>query len=216
MKKLLLLAIVAFLGTSAFAQSSFNVKAGLNLGNWIGDDVPDNNKVKPGFKVGVGYEYQFNDLISLQPSLMFSTKGTKYTNSVTLPTLGSIDSKVTVNQMYLELPIFVGFRFNVGGNTNLVLSVGPYLAYGVGGKTKAKVSTDIDIPSEDLNTIEGSHDTFGDDFIEQRFDAGIGAAVAVEFGRFFVGVDTGFGLVNLDPDVKAKNISVGVGVGYRF
>ena len=58
---------------------SFNVKAGLNLSSYIGENS-DHSEFKPGARIGVGMEYQFNDMISLQPSLFFSQKGAKYSS----------------------------------------------------------------------------------------------------------------------------------------
>ena len=134
MKKVFLLFFLALCCTMGFAQLSFNVKAGLNLSSYIGDNS-DHSKFKPGARVGVGMEYQFTDLVSLQPSLFFSQKGAKYSEGYD----GSIidaDADVKINQLYLELPINVQFRFNIADNTNLVIATGPYLACGVGGKTK--------------------------------------------------------------------------------
>ena len=81
MKKLLLLLVIIFgcnmLTMAQDSKVSWNAKAGLNLSNWTGADVQGNN-AKLGFKVGVGMEYAFNNIWSLQPSLFLSTKGTKY------------------------------------------------------------------------------------------------------------------------------------------
>lgn len=206
MKKLFLAACLSLIATGAFAQTSFNVKAAFNMANHMG---VDGGNMKPGFKAGVGMEYAFNDLISLQPSLMFATKGAKG-NIFELPN-ARIDA--TVNQMYLELPIMVGFRFNIGGNTNIVLSVGPYVAYGIGGKTK--ITSSIAIPGWEADGDVYTQDTFGDSDM-RRFDAGVGVGAAVEFDRFFVGLDSEFGLINLHEDSDAKNISVGIGVGFKF
>ena len=41
--------------------------------------------------------------------------------------------------MYFELPIMMAARFNVANNTNIVVSAGPYMACGVGGKTRTKM-----------------------------------------------------------------------------
>ena len=71
-------AIIA-LGASAQSPISFQVKAGLNLSSYIGENS-DHSKFKPGARIGVGMEYQFTDLISLQPSLFFSQKGAKYSS----------------------------------------------------------------------------------------------------------------------------------------
>ena len=43
---------------------------------------------------------------------------------------------VTINQLYLELPLMVGARIHTASNFDLLFKGGPYLAYGVGGKTK--------------------------------------------------------------------------------
>ena len=77
MKKVFFTVFLALCCTMGFAQLSFNVKAGLNLSSYIGDNS-DHSKFKPGARVGVGMEYQFTDLVSLQPSLFFSQKGAKY------------------------------------------------------------------------------------------------------------------------------------------
>lgn len=214
MKKIILVAVFALLGTGAFAQVSFNAKAGLNLSKWMGSDAGD-AKIKAGFKVGVGMEYQFNDLISLQPSLMLATKGWQHKESYSV--LGvSGNVKASVNQAYLELPIMVGFRFNIGGNTNIVLSAGPYLGVGIGGKSKIKLSGDITWADLGLTQDDATANTFGEDSNLKRFDAGLGVGAAVEFGSMSVGFDTEFGLVNLSENAKMKNMSVGIGVGYRF
>jgi len=79
MKKSILTVLFALCCTIGFAQVSFQVKAGLNLSSYIGENS-DHSKFKPGARIGVGMEYQFTDLISLQPSLFFSQKGAKYSS----------------------------------------------------------------------------------------------------------------------------------------
>ena len=117
MKKSFLTVLFALFCTMGFAQLSFNVKAGLNLSSYIGENS-DHSKFKPGARIGVGMEYQFSDLVSLQPSLFFSQKGAKYSSGYS----GSVvdaDADVKINQLYLELPINVQFRFNIADNTAL-------------------------------------------------------------------------------------------------
>ena len=79
MKKVFLTVLFALICTMGFSQVSFNVKAGLNLSSYIGENS-DHSEFKPGARIGVGMEYQFNDMISLQPSLFFSQKGAKYSS----------------------------------------------------------------------------------------------------------------------------------------
>lgn len=91
MRKSILFLLFIFISVTGFSQiNSWNIKAGMNISNYTGH--ADMN-AKVGFKIGGGFEYGFNDTWSLQPSLMFSTKGAK------------LDAE-TVNAMYLELPIY--------------------------------------------------------------------------------------------------------------
>lgn len=158
-------------------------------------------------------EYQFTDLVSLQSSLFFSQKGAKYSEGYD----GSIidaDTDVKINQLYLELPINVQFRFNIADNTNLVIATGPYLACGVGGKTKfdggASVGS-INITGDD------KIDTFGNDGLDyNRFDAGWNIGLGVEFGRILVGLDTQLGFCKVMDGNAPHNANIGITLGYKF
>ena len=212
MKKVFFTVFLALCCTMGFAQLSFNVKAGLNLSSYIGDNS-DHSKFKPGARVGVGMEYQFTDLVSLQPSLFFSQKGAKYSEGYD----GSIidaDADVKINQLYLELPINVQLRFNIADNTNLVIATGPYLACGVGGKTKfdggASVGS-INITGDD------KIDTFGNDGLDyNRFDSGWKIGLGVEFGRILVGLDTQLGFCKVMDGNAPHNANIDITLGYKF
>ena len=80
----------------------------MNISNFTGDF--DMN-AKVGFKIGGGMEYGFNEIWSLQPSLFVSSKGAK-------------KDELSVNAVYLELPVMAAARFKVADNTNIVLSAG--------------------------------------------------------------------------------------------
>lgn len=74
MKKLFATAFFALFAVASFAQVSWNAKAGINMSSFSGADGLD---MKVGYQLGVGMEYAFNDTWSLQPSLLFITKGAK-------------------------------------------------------------------------------------------------------------------------------------------
>ena len=189
MKKSILFVLFAVISVAGFAQMrGWNAKVGMNISNYSGDS--DLN-AKIGFKAGVGFEYGFTDTWSLQPSLFFSTKGAKKDGT-------------SINAMYLELPIMAAARFNVADNTNIVVSAGPYLACGVGGKSKT-----------DMGEGEYSIKTFGDGDL-RRFDMGLGVGVAAEFGNIIVGLDGGFGFIDVSKSSNAKNMNFSVTVGYKF
>lgn len=78
----------------------------------------------------------------------------------------------------------------------------PYLAYGVGGKTK-------------IDGVSEKADTFGDDGLK-RFDAGLGLGVAFEFGKIVVGVETGTSFTKVASGASAYNLSALATIGYKF
>lgn len=176
MRKSILTVLFTLICTLGFAQVSFFVKGGLNLSSYIGENS-DNAKFKPGARLGVGLEYQFSELMSLQPSLFFSQKGAKYSGSYS-DNGASADADLKINQLYLELPVNLQFRFNLTDNTNLILATGPYLACGVGGKAKFDGNAswgDIELNGSD------KVDTFGDDGLGyNRFDAGWSIGLGLE------------------------------------
>ncbi len=176
MKKLaffILLSLVT-LGVSAQSNLKWNVNAGIGMSNWYGDDT-DGTDAKFAYKVGIGLEVPFanTNIWSFQTGLNFISKGVKG-DGVT-DAWDVVD--VTINQLYLELPLMVGARIHTASNFDLLFKGGPYLAYGVGGKTK-------------IDGVSEKADTFGDDGLK-RFDAGLGLGVAFEFGNIVVGVETG-------------------------
>ena len=128
MKKGLIFVLFALVSIVSYSQISWNAKVGMNMSNFTGDADTD---MRVGFNVGVGMEYQFTDMWSIQPSLMFTQKGAK---------LGDIKA----NPMYLELPVMAAARFAVVAGQNVVVKAGPYLACGIAGKYKiAGVKSDF-------------------------------------------------------------------------
>lgn len=208
MKRVFLTAILALVCTLGFAQVSFNAKAGLNLSTHIGDGS-DDAKFIPGARVGVGMEYQFTDLLSLQPSLFFSMKGAKYE-------FGNSDNYFKYKQYYMELPVNVQFRVNIVDDTNFIFATGPYLAYGVGGKSTLKGSVNLPI----LGNYSKNSDikTFDDEegMGLNRFDAGWNIGAGVELGQYIIGINTQLGFCKLHDDLSLKNANIGINLGYKF
>ena len=144
MKKGLIFVLFALVSIVSYSQISWNAKVGMNMSNLTG---LEENSMKVGFNVGVGMEYQFTEMWSIQPSLLFSTKGTKQDFSE-----DGYKDEYTYNPMYLELPIMAAARFAIADNQNIVVKAGPYLAYGIGGKVKNSWS-DGDESGEDKYDI---------------------------------------------------------------
>ena len=197
MKKVFIFVIFEHVSMVSYSQISWNAKVGMNMSNFTGDMDTD---MKIGFNVGVGMEYQFSDMWSIQPSLMISQKGGKYDED---------GETVKFNPMYLEIPVLAAARFAVTDNQNVVVKAGPYFAFGVAGKVKV---------GDEKGDFFGDGD---DQYGGKRFDCGIGVGVAYEIGKFFVGLDGEFGFTNVvdfksDNVSNPKNMNFSIGVGYKF
>ena len=112
MKKGLIFVLFALVSIVSYSQISWNAKVGMNMSNFTGDSDTD---MRVGFNVGVGMEYQFTDMWSIQPSLMFTQKGAKM-------------DELKANPMYLEIPVMAAARFAIADNQNIVVKAGPILA----------------------------------------------------------------------------------------
>lgn len=226
MKYVLRICVVfIILSARAYAQSpvSFQVKAGAGLASMWGQNTEENAKF--AYRVGVGMEYGFNKTWALQPSLNFVSKGSKED--------GKDLGKATVNMLYLELPVMLSARLHLTKTSNLVISGGPYVAYGVGGKTSVDVW--LSIPgSTGFQKVHQKYklNTFGSitdgNMGCKRFDAGVGLGIAYEYRRIVVGLEGQLGLVKIHDgfselidmkeleDNALKNLSAFVTVGYKF
>lgn len=201
MKKLAFFILLSLVTIGTYAQSNlkWNVNAGIGMSSWYGDDS-DGADAKFAYKVGVGLEVPFanTDVWSFQTGLNFISKGVK--GAGLNDDWDVVD--VTINQLYLELPLMVGARIHTASNFDLLFKGGPYLAYGIGGKAKA-------------DGVSEKVDTFGDDGLK-RFDAGLGLGVAFEFDKIVVGVETGTSFTKVFSGTSAYNLSALATIGYRF
>lgn len=137
---------------------------------------------------------------------------------------------------YFEIPIRVGFRYNLLENLGFYGELGPYFAIGVGGKHRLSVDQDGEAANEieDAGTYKAFKNTTDLDRLTfQRWDAGIGFRIGAEYNEHYnlmFGCDWGLadmyrdklrdafynasgGLVSLP---KVKNFNFSITFGYRF
>lgn len=206
MKKMRIMLVVAMfaLVSAVSAQTSLGVKGGVNMSNFYGDDLDDQN-VKIGFHIGLAADYEFAYNSAIQTGLFFTTKGAKYSESI-----GDATGDFTANPMYLQLPVHYAYKLDVTPGTRIVFHAGPYVAYDIGGKAKASGS---------IGNLEAEveSDVFGDNGLK-RFDAGLGLGVGAEFGPILLDLGWDMGLVNIadsdNGDIKNQNAYLSV--GYKF
>lgn len=138
MKKHVLLIAVALVGSlSTYAQVKFGVKAGLNVASTsqkVDDKKVDGLKSMTGFHVGVIADISLAENFALQPGLLYSKKGFKFQEKETSGEAFA-GLKMTTSMNYLEVPINFLYKTELGSG-KFFGGFGPYVALGLGGKTK--------------------------------------------------------------------------------
>lgn len=193
MKKFLMTAVLGMFAQAGFSQVKWDAKFGMNFSNMT---KIDESKALPGFTLGVGMDYGFNENWSLQSGLMISSKGFKFKEG---------DWKDKYRPIYLDIPILAAYKFNISDNTKFVINAGPYLAIGLGGKNKETDEEDIKLFDKD-----------GYDW--KRFDLGIQYGIGLELSdRYLINLTGQNGFISpVDGGDDPKNMTFSIGVGYRF
>lgn len=187
------------------------VEAGVNFQNLNGKDqngVKSSNKLITGFHAGVNVLMPIAPEIYFQPGLLFAVKGATY---------DLIPHNVTVRLNYLELPLNLVYRGQLGSNF-ILLGFGPYVAYALNGKyTINGVKSNVSFQnSMDLNTSGVAL---------RRFDAGANIFAGYELsGGIYLTLNAQLGLINVNPKNTSvstdkstlKNTGFGLSLGYRF
>lgn len=193
MKKFLMTAVLGMFALAGFSQVKWDAKFGMNFSNMT---KIDESKALPGFTLGVGMDYGFNENWSLQSGLMISSKGFKFKEG---------DWKDKYRPIYLDIPILAAYKFNISDNTKFIINAGPYLAIGLGGKNKETDEEDIKLFDKD-----------GYDW--KRFDLGIQYGIGLELSdRYLINLTGQNGFISpVDGGDDPKNMTFSIGVGYRF
>lgn len=255
MKKFLSLAMAVLFAGSAVALdnvpkagASFQANVGFNITNISG--LTMNPKV--GANVGLKFEYMLPNAYGtyLNAGVNWTQKGARITTSEIIgfetpseanpdaePTPISGDVTNKLQSHYLEIPIHVGYRYNISKNLGVYGEVGPYFATGVTGKYK-KIYDDDEIDTQhrmlfkkDAAELFVPQSGITGVRVFQRFDCGFGFRVGVEYNNQYslnLGGDWGFTDMYTkdyrkafkekykDPIAEAKNFNFTVTFGYRF
>lgn len=223
MKKILLTVFSIFaIGASSFAQEAnagdFNF--GITVGGGLTkintdnpyedvnmDEISYENKFIANIQGGLVFDYAFVDNFFVEGGLTFQRKGGK-----TVVNMFGMETTTTTNLYYVEVPITLNYRINLG-DFGLIPQVGPYVAFGVGGKTKTKLDGSLggmmngmfDMLGDAMNSMTGDYGDLDYDYDGSDFDTQLTGVEADEskddksFGdgaadRFDFGLRMGVGL----------------------
>ncbi|OJU56593.1 MAG: hypothetical protein BGN96_14370 [Bacteroidales bacterium 45-6] len=216
-----LTAILLLSVSSINAQNTaeFGIKGGVTLSNFGGDKIKDldSKNANLGFIGGITLDLPIASNFYLFTGVEYVIKGAKYESKS-----GSASASLKLTPTYLQMPLHLGVKLPITDNTKVVLGVGPYFAYGIGGKVKGE-GTAGGI------TYGDKTDFFGDNSFAKRFDVGAGINAGLEFGKlsFSLGYDLGFlNILNKNSDnlnnqfndssPSLRNQSAYLTVGVRF
>jgi opacity protein-like surface antigen len=204
--KILIVAMMLSASANTFAQV-LGVKAGLNLSNVLAKDdnktYSDDNKMKPGFHLGVTAEIPFEEMFSFETGLLFTQKGYKYESSFMGTTYEG-----TLNLNYIEIPLNGKVSYDMG-SAKIYGLLGPYVGFGLSGKYKN---------DDEDSKVDWGSDEDEDDF--KRLDFGLNVGAGVEIDALTVGISYGLGLANISPysdgGYKVNNRVLAISIGYKL
>lgn len=188
------------------------LKGGLNLANisTTSDGRVDEARMLPSFHAGVLSDMPLGDAFSFQLGLMLTGKGAKteiYSSSSTTDNY----YKVKTNPLYLEVPLNFVFKVPFGTDSRLYFGAGPYVAMGIGGKTKGEqkllgltsnYERDIEFNNDDPAT-SGQEDASVNKL--RRFDYGANGLAGFETGKIMIGLNYGMGLAKIGSNESNDN-----------
>lgn len=207
MKKLLFTlvastALIFQLSNNAQAQTvAVSPEIGLNISDVVGPDAPSLSESKMGYKAGVNLHIPIGEELYISPGIHYSVKGNTYKIESILGTFEN-----TTNYGYLEIPVNLMYRVYTGYGA-VFFSVGPYVGFGVAGKTETSLDNSF-------KKIEWSRDAGKTRPVDFGFNAGVG--YELPFG-LFVRAQYGRGFTSLsNDDKKVFNQNIQLSLGYNL
>ncbi len=168
------------------------IKGGVNFSNISthNDGSYNDANMLTTYNVGVVADFPLMEVLSVQPGLVFTGKGSKASGSV----LG-VSSTTKFNPMYIEVPVNFVVKVPIGNDARFFFGAGPYAALGVGGKWKNTTSVGGSNADSDRNIKFGNSSS--DDV--KALDYGVNGLAGVEVSRLMLNVNYGLGLNKIFP-----------------
>jgi len=233
MKKIIPLVLLSLGVSSACAQINFGILAGLNNATQHrnGDAY---RKYRLLWHAGVVADIPLAGRFYLQPQLLASVKGSRseaHNLDSTVYFLIS-DASGKTRMLYLELPVNVLYKHTLGPG-KLIVGGGPYVAYGLGGKTSSTLTYRSGEQVFSESTIKFKNETHPNDEELGKYtyykplDAGLNFIAGYELNNgLCFNVNYSLGLTNIEPSETirtdgihiihgtTKNRYFGFSVGY--
>jgi hypothetical protein len=184
--------ITSFVSVKAQESVIFGLKSGVGLSSLNG-----NIKVKQklNYQIGFTTDLALTDNLYVITGMDLQKKGIYSKKGTSLP-------EMKYNPVYLQLPLHVAYKLNIGLKNKFVTEAGPYLAYGI---------------SKKMRNSEKDSSPFGNNGFK-RLDYGIGVGLGFEFDKFIIKGCYDIGMINISrmKDVSAKSRNAYLTLGIHF
>jgi hypothetical protein len=229
MKKILLIALVIQLPFALTGQNaSIGISIGVNLANWLGDDVlfaedlaygmnlsmgssdfKFTSTSRTGFSAGFLVDYKLAKFFSVQPEISYSQKGAKFAGTGTVEFEGdyySVKEDLIMQLDYVDFILLAKFSLTKS-NIRPYIIAGPGAGYLVYSKIKVKVTVDGDTETDSSDTdIFNKWDYHVN--VGGGFDFSGSARIEFRYYYFFNPVYEETGEYKLYNSVKSINLTV--------
>lgn len=202
------------------AQVKPVIKAGVIQSTWKGearqsfDQLVDQTdgyittRNRTAFYVGVGIELPISDIVSIEPSLLYTQRGYGIKGNLTINDMKieALNARATSQMHYIDLPVLLKVKPAAG----LQLFAGPQVSYLVKNNLRADVAVlGFSLINSDLDIT----DQFN------RWDVGVTGGVGYEFANgigISAAYERGFQRLDKNQNFKAFNEGYKAGLTYRF
>lgn len=224
MKRVMLMAAGMFIAAVGFSQVSIGFQAAGNittakLSFQEGTEFDRKAMFAPGGGVvvllGISENFALRTGLSyLQHQVKATTVGIDPDNG----DLGEIKIEAKNKFHYLQLPVYALYKKNVGIG-EFFAGAGPFVNYGLSGKSKLTAYYKLEGGGEETETLESDafkkEEDGGSNFKRLDFGAGAIAGLRFENGFFFnLGYQMGLTNITRDEGNKYKTHAVQLSVGY--
>ena len=211
MKKVVAGMAVLFICANANAQL-FYAQGGLNLANitQTNNGQTEKNNLLTTFNAGFMGRFGLSKTVDLESGILLTGRGSKaetYFNG------GSDYVKSTFNPLYIEVPLNLVVTVPLEKKSGIFFNAGPYIAIGVGGKSKtdskfgpltSSSSTSIKFSNDDPFTSQ--QDDAAYDKLK-RFDFGLNLGGGIQLEHLLLKVNYGFGLAKINSTESNNTVN---------
>jgi len=173
---------------------------------------------RPGFHIGPSVAIKLNDHFDINPALLFSSKREYSESTIYIPRFDNsntsyrYDFKSSINEYYLDLPITLKFKFNVG-EQKLYALAGPYVNVLLFDDSTTELFVDGE-RTEIENQFEGK--------FSNRIDYGIQMGLGVQLKSYVIQATYDYGFyrtmkyADLPLEESVRNAVARITLGYKF